>query len=146
MSMKDMKHTLRITILVALFCAAAVQSWANPTITKGYIYGGTVKIYAEDPTTNTSQSEITDAAAENTVYLVAEADYQHIIAGIDWRVMKSGSSSVAQSRTRSVDYAEEITVTNVAGNVYSFTMPTGGERVVQCHRLYPRWHGAGDRR
>ena len=124
-----MKHTLRITILVALFCAAAVQSWANPTITKGYIYGGTVKIYAEDPTTNTSQSEITDAAAENTVYLVAEADYQHIIAGIDWRVMKSGSSSVAQSRTRSVDYAEEITVTNVAGNVYSFTMPTGGESV-----------------
>ena len=124
-----MKHTLRITILVVLFCAAAVQSWANPTITKGYIYGGTVKIYAEDPTTNTSQSEIADAAAGNTVYLVAEADYQHISAGIDWRVMKSGSSSVAQSRTRSVGYAKEITVTNVAGNVYSFTMPTGGERV-----------------
>ena len=124
-----MKHTLRITILVALFCAAAVQSWANPTITKGYIYGGTVKIYAQDPTTNTSQSDITDAPAGYTVYLVAEADYQHISAGIDWRVMKSGSSSVAQSRTRSVDYAEEITVTNVAGNVYSFTMPTGGESV-----------------
>ena len=127
-----MKHTLRITILVVLFCAAAVQSWAkipNATITKGYITGGTVKIYAEDPTTNTSQDEITDAPAGNTVYLVAEADYQHIIAGIDWRVMKSGRSSVAQSRTRSVDYAEEITVTNVAGNVYSFTMPTGGESV-----------------
>ena len=127
-----MKHTLRITILVVLFCAAAVQSWAsipNATITKGDINGGTVKIYAQDPTTNTSQSDITDAPAGYTVYLVAEADYQHIIAGIDWRVMKSGSSSVAQSRTRSVDYAEEITVTNVAGNVYSFTMPTGGERV-----------------
>ena len=127
-----MKLTLRITILVALFCAAAVQSWANflnPTITKGYITGGTVKIYAEDPTTNTSQSEIADAPAGNTVYLVAEADYQHIIAGIDWRVMKSGSSSVAQSRMRSVDYAAEITVTNVAGNVYSFTMPTGVESV-----------------
>lgn len=95
-----MKHILRITILVALFCAAAVQSWANfpnPTITKGYIYGGTVKIYAQDPTTNTSQSEITDAAAGNTVYLVAEADYQHTIAGIDWRVMKSGSSKYAMS-------------------------------------------------
>ena len=127
-----MKHTLRITILVVLFCAAAVQSWAsipNATITKGDINGGTVKIYAQDPTTNTSPGEIADAPAGNTVYLVAEADYQHIIAGIDWRVMKSGSSSVAQSRTRSVDYAEEITVTNVAGNVYSFTMPTGGERV-----------------
>ena len=127
-----MKHTLRITILVALFCAAAVQSWAqitNATITKGYITGGTVKIYAEDPTTNTSQSEITDVPAENTVYLVAVADYQHISAGIDWRVMKSGSSSVAQSRTRSVDYAAEITVTNVAGNVYLFTMPTDGESV-----------------
>ena len=127
-----MKHTLRITILVALFCAAAVQSWAkitNATITKGYITGGTVKIYAEDPTTNPSQDEIPDALAGNTVYLVAEADYQHIIAGIDWRVMKSGSSSVAQSRTLSVDYAKEITVTNVAGNVYSFTMPTGGESV-----------------
>ena len=127
-----MKHTLRITILVVLFCAAAVQSWAkitNATITKGYITGGTVKIYAEDPTTNPSQDEIPDALAGNTVYLVAEADYQHTIAGIDWRVMKSGSSSVAQSRTRSVDYAEEITVKNVAGNVYSFTMPTGGESV-----------------
>ena len=127
-----MKHTLRITILVALFCAAAVQSWAkitNATITKGYITGGTVKIYAEDPTTNTSQDEIQAAPKGHKVYLVAEADYQHIIAGIDWRVMKSGSSSVAQSRTRSVDYAEEITVTNVAGNVYSFTMPTGGESV-----------------
>ena len=127
-----MKHTLRITILVVLFCAAAVQSWANfpnATITKGYIYGGTVKIYAQVPTTNTSQSEIADAAAGNTVYLVAEADYQHTSVGIDWRVMKSGSSSVAQSRTRSVDYAAEITVTNVAGNVYSFTMPTGGESV-----------------
>lgn len=127
-----MKHTLRITILVVLFCAAAVQSWANfpnATITNGYIYGGTVKIYAQVPTTNTSQSEIADAAAGNTVYLVAEADYQHTSVGIDWRVMKSGSSSVAQSRTRSVDYAAEITVTNVAGNVYSFTMPTGGESV-----------------
>ncbi len=127
-----MKHTLRITILVVLFCAAAVQSWANfpnPTITKGDINGGTVKIYAQDPTTNTSQVEITDAPAGNTVYLVAEADYQHISAGIDWRVMKSGRSSVAQSRTRSVDYAEEITVTKRAGNVYSFTMPTGGESV-----------------
>ena len=127
-----MKHTLRITILVVLFCAAAVQSWAsipNATITKGDINGGTVKIYAQDPTTNTSPGEIADAPAGNTVYLVAEADYQHTSVGIDWRVMKSGSSSVAQSRTRSVDYAEEITVTNVAGNVYSFTMPTGGERV-----------------
>ena len=127
-----MKHTLRITILVALFCAAAVQSWANypnATITKGYIYGGTVKIYAQYPTTNPSPGEIINAPAGNTVYLVAEADYQHISAGIDWRVMKSGSSSVAQSRTRTVDYDEEITVTNRAGNVYSFTMPTGGERV-----------------
>ena len=127
-----MKHTLRITILVVLFCAAAVQSWAsipNATITKGDINGGTVKIYAQDPTTNTSPGEIADAPAGNTVYLVAEADYQHTSVGIDWRVMKSGSSSVAQSRTRSVDYAEEITVTNVAGNVYSFTMPTGGESV-----------------
>ena len=69
-----MKHTLRITILVVLFCAAAVQSWAqitNATITRGYITGGTVKIYAEDPTTNTSQSEITNAPAGNTVYLGA---------------------------------------------------------------------------
>ena len=44
--MKDMKHTLRITILVVLFCAAAVQSWANfpnAAITNGDIYGGTVK-------------------------------------------------------------------------------------------------------
>lgn len=128
-----MKHILRITILVALFCAAAVQSWANfpnPTITKGYIYGGTVKIYAQDPTTNTSQSEITDAAAGNTVYLVAEADYQHTIAGIDWRVMKSGSSKYAMSRAGTPDYADDIKVlSHVAGNVYSFTMPTGGERV-----------------
>ena len=95
-----MKHTLRITILVALFCAAAVQSWANPTITKGYIYGGTVKIYAEDPTTNTSQSEITDAAAENLARhtAAAAATYHHSRKEID--KLRAASTTPKRSQLR----------------------------------------------
>ena len=130
--MKDMKRTLVNMILAAVLCAVAGKSWAQGTpasISKGTITGGTVKIYGESNGSIDDSEPITSSAANSNVYIVTEADAVHKNTDITWHVVKSTSSSHAESRTLTPDYAADMAVTYVEPNTYKITMPADGSNV-----------------
>lgn len=125
-----MKHQLATMLLTALLCAIAAPGKAEGATHSVYnrtIDGGTVKIYGAVPTSDPAPAEITEAEEGSTVYLVAEPAAFHTTKGLQLRVVMNAKSSVAESRSRALGYAEEITPTlDAAGGYYTFTMPDGG--------------------
>jgi hypothetical protein len=127
-----MQQTIRLFVLLALFCISAEQAWASDvaySISTGTVEGGTLQFYS---TAECDGDEINSIGSGETVYIKATPESGYSLVGFtaaNITVVRAGDTGAAESRRNAATDGPEVggkvavSAENATNGIYKFTMP-----------------------
>ena len=126
-----MQQTIRLFVLLALFCISAEQAWAlkgGYAISTGTVEGGTLQFYS---TAECDGDEINSIESGKTVYIKATPESGYSLVGFtaaNITVVRAGDTGAAESRRNAATDGPEVggkvavSAENATNGIYKFTM------------------------